>query len=73
MSDCRIRTCPFCGADARVNRVPYNGRTHYYVECSNGCVEQIFPFMTEEEAIEEWNKRSIKLPEIFGGWRRQKE
>ena len=58
MKDVELKPCPFCGADARVNRVPYNGRTHYYVECSNGCVEQIFPFMTEEEAIEEWNRRA---------------
>lgn len=47
MKDVELKPCPFCGADARGNNV----------ECSNGCVEQIFPFMTEEEAIEEWNRR----------------
>lgn len=66
MSDSKIKKCPFCGADARINSIRLSvSEVEYYIDCASGCVQQSFPFMTKEEAIEDWNKRDY---ETHGYW-----
>ena len=49
-----LKPCPFCGGEAELNLLLGN----YCVTCKS-CMGAIFPAagMTEEEAIELWNRR----------------
>lgn len=47
----QIKTCPFCGEDAKLKR----GRLSF-VECQN-CFAQTGLYKTDEEAIEAWEER----------------
>lgn len=56
-----IKTCPFCNSKAEIHH-KFNKYTNaWVVECSNlSCPASYMignEFETEEEAIEEWNKR----------------
>lgn len=50
-----LKPCPFCGGEAELNLLLGN----YCVTCKS-CMGAIFPAagMTEEEAIELWNRRA---------------
>ena len=51
----KLKPCPFCGGEAKLNLLLGN----YCVTCKS-CMGAIFPAtgMTEEEAIEAWNRRA---------------
>ena len=51
----KLKTCPFCGSQARVLSV--TGRNHYVI--CNHCESRVSEYRTPEEAIEAWNKRAI--------------
>lgn len=62
----KIKCCPFCGSEARVMHMDYDGGTVYGVFCdddldapySHG--HYIDNYATEEEAISAWNNRHEK-------------
>ena len=51
----KLKTCPFCGSQARVLSV--TGRNHYVI--CNHCESRVSEYRTPEEAIEAWNTRAI--------------
>lgn len=58
MSEIKLKPCPFCGGEAKINRMPH--LWEYSVQCNN--VDCIVHPETEgyekgEEAIEAWNTR----------------
>ena len=53
----RLRECPFCGGEARITKLPKSVKPKaYHIGCSQCGTVKIL-FMTEEEAIENWNTR----------------
>lgn len=53
MSEEKLKSCPFCGGEART--IPYSFED-FAVRCKEcGCGTGIYD--TEEEAIEAWNRR----------------
>lgn len=49
----KLKPCPFCGGEAKVQRFPRN----YSVYCTE-CGARTMSFKpTEEEAVEDWNRR----------------
>ena len=55
MAEVDLKRCPFCGGEAEVTLFLGN----YIVACK-GCPGSTFPCkgMTEEEAVEAWNRRA---------------
>ena len=55
----KLKKCPFCGSDAEIKAVYKSGL--YHAICSNNDCD-VYPcgnmFLTEQEAIEAWNKRA---------------
>ena len=53
----RLKPCPFCGGEARITKLPKSVKPKaFHIGCSQcGAVKILF--MTEEEAIRQWNTR----------------
>lgn len=53
----KLKPCPFCGGEAKMERTPIN--PYYYVICTNlECDATVGRFQpTEEEAAAAWNRR----------------
>lgn len=54
----KLKPCPFCGGEAKVEHEYYSNFTkiNYCVSCFS-CFSSTFDFDTEQEAIEAWNRR----------------
>ena len=58
MTDQELKPCPFCGGKGNIFFHPYDG--YWCAECAIcPCKIKSF-FLTEEDAIEAWNKRIKK-------------
>ena len=58
-----LKPCPFCGGEAKINE-NYSGYIPY---CTNReCAGDKVFFDTDEEAIEEWNKRADNWISVDG-------
>lgn len=59
MSEIKLKSCPFCGGEARV--MPPKGFVsyvaHYWVSCKNCHVQTDF-VTSRKEAMEAWNRRA---------------
>lgn len=60
-----LKPCPFCGGKGKIGRyrtyVDMVGIiTKYYVECPECGITQPTGFMSDEEAIQRWNRRSYE-------------
>lgn len=60
MSDIELKPCPFCGGEAKLNKITggklFSRLTGFYVKCktcrtSTGCE------LKEEDVVEKWNTR----------------
>ena len=62
MNKKELKPCPFCGHKAKLRECLYDDyyiKRYYIVHCikCNGSVGNSNSCLTEEEAIENWNKR----------------
>lgn len=60
MSEIKLKTCPFCGAEAHIECFPGLDRSYFPVCNNEMCIacDSIVTFPTEKEAEEAWNRRS---------------
>jgi len=52
-----MKPCPFCGSSGDIRHYPNDGFLPHCIRC-DGMIEKWFK--TEEEAIEQWNRREQK-------------
>ena len=56
-----LKTCPFCGKEGEMIRVPHYSRGTlsytYYVKCEYTCCRLMSPYISESQAAEAWNNR----------------
>lgn len=52
----KLKPCPFCGGEARIDRNIFAFPTSYSVICKI-CEAESEVFNTEKEVIEAWNRR----------------
>ena len=52
----KLKPCPFCGGKAIKKNYSNDGFVITFIFCSN-CPAQTRPYLSEETAIEEWNRR----------------
>lgn len=64
MSKSKLRSCPFCGGEATVERIGKSG--YYYVACNTAYCCDFGKFDTEAEAAEAWNTRSVTAAAVMG-------
>lgn len=58
MSEIKLKPCPFCGGEAKINRMPH--LWEYSVQCNDvDCIvhPETEGYEKREEAIEAWNTR----------------
>jgi Lar family restriction alleviation protein len=59
--DDRLKPCPFCGAEAWLQRIEYeDGDIYYNPQCSECRAGWMESYGTKEEAISAWNVRNNK-------------
>ena len=58
MSEIKLKPCPFCGGEARINKGHSRLAEWYTVSCSKCHVTQTVRYIKPEKAIEAWNTRA---------------
>ena len=55
-----LKTCPFCGGDARLRPWVAPGRSEmdpFWVACCDDCGNMTWPYSGKEAAVMRWNRR----------------
>ena len=54
-----IRRCPFCGERPIIKKEPCGDTFYYFIKCENCKAEINNPKFNEEEAKDDWNRRTL--------------
>ena len=53
----KLKQCPFCGAEPKMEHLVYPNIEIWFVKCVNCCAEINNPSDTEKKAQDAWNRR----------------
>ena len=54
----KLKQCPFCGSAPMMQHIAYPNTEFWFVKCISCCAEINNPKQSEEEAVNDWNKRN---------------